>query len=147
MINRNLAEKLLKALASYCIRYCPIVAIDPPDGLILDVTGCSHLWGGDLLYITTIINRFKGFGYDVKAAIADTIGAAWAITHFDEKEIVIQSKQQYFALLFLSPAALRLEPDTIELLYKLGLGTDTAFYWNATACAKATLWRSPYRTT
>ncbi|HEV8270260.1 MAG TPA: DNA polymerase Y family protein [Chitinophagaceae bacterium] len=116
------AEKLLKSFASYCIRYCPIVAIDPPDGLILEVTGCSHLWGGDLLYITTIINRFKGFGYDVKAAIADTIGAAWAITHFDEKEIVIQSKQQYFALLFLSPAALRLEPDTIELLYKLGLG-------------------------
>jgi protein ImuB len=118
----ELAGKLLKALANYCIRYCPTVAIDLPDGLILDVTGCSHLWGGDLLYITTIINRFKSFGYDVKAAIADTIGAAWAITHFDEKEIVINSKQQYFALLFLSPAALRLEADTIELLYKLGLG-------------------------
>jgi len=117
----DLGEKILKALAKYCIRYCPIVAIDPPDGLILDVTGCSHLWGGDLLYTTTIINRFKSFGYDVKAGIADTIGAAWAITHFDEREIVINSKQQYFALLFLSPAALRLDQETLELLYKLGL--------------------------
>ena len=118
----ELAEKLLKALAKYCIRYCPVVAINLPDGLILDATGCSHLWGGDLLYVTTIINRFKSFGYDVKAGMADTIGAAWAITHFDEREIVIDSKQQYFALLFLSPAALRLDHETVELLYKLGLG-------------------------
>src|SRR6187401_198014 len=84
--------KLLNSLAKFCIRYTPFVAIDEPDGLILDVTGCSHLWGGDLLYITTIIDRFKSFGYDVKAGIADTIGAAWAITHFDEHEIVINSK-------------------------------------------------------
>jgi len=118
----DLDEKLLNALANYCIRYCPIVAIDPPNGLILDATGCSHLWGGDLLYVTTIINRFKRFGYDVKAGIADTIGAAWAITHFDEREIVINSEQHYFALLFLSPAALRLDQETLELLYKLGLG-------------------------
>jgi protein ImuB len=118
----GLAEKLLKALARYCIRYTPIVSIDAADGLILDVTGCSHLWGGDHIYITTIINRFRSFGYDVKAGMADTIGAAWAITHFDESVIVINSKQQYFALFFLSPAALRLDQDTLELLYKLGLG-------------------------
>lgn len=117
----ELSIKLLKAFAAYCIRYTPLVAIDPPDGLILDATGCSHLWGGDLLYITTIIKRLKSFGYDVKAAMADTIGTAWAITRFDATEIVIQNNQQYFALLFLPPAALRLEFDTLELLDKLGL--------------------------
>ena len=113
--------KLLNSLAKFCIRYTPCVAIDEPDGLILDATGCAHLWGGDLLYITTIINRFKGFGYDVKAAIADTIGAAWAITRFHQSETVIQKEQQSYSLLFLSPAALRLEQDSLELLYKLGL--------------------------
>ncbi len=55
----ELSIKLLKAFSNYCIRYTPVVAIDPPDGLILDVTGCSHLWGGDLLYTKTIINRLK----------------------------------------------------------------------------------------
>ena len=50
--------KLLNSLAKYCIRYTPCVAIDEPDGLILDVTGCSHLWGGDLLFITTIMIQF-----------------------------------------------------------------------------------------
>ena len=98
-----------------------MVAIDEPDGLILDVTGCSHLWGGDLLYITAIINRLKSFGYDVKAAMADTIGTAWAITRFNQSEMVIQKDQQSYALLFLPPAALRLQQDTVELLYKLGL--------------------------
>src|SRR5688500_14823991 len=43
----DLAEKLLTRLAEWCIRFTPIVAIDPPDGLLLDVSGCSHLWGGD----------------------------------------------------------------------------------------------------
>jgi len=113
--------KLLNSLAKYCIRFTPCVAIDEPDGLILDVTGCAHLWGGDLLYITAILNRFKSFGYDVKAGIADTIGAAWAITRFHQSEMVIQKDQQSYALLFLSPAALRLQQDTVELLYKLGL--------------------------
>ena len=43
----GLSAKLLKGLAEWCIRYTPVVAIDPPDGLILDVTGCAHLWGGE----------------------------------------------------------------------------------------------------
>lgn len=123
----GLAEKLLKAFANYCIRYTPSIAIDPPDGLILDVTGCAHLWGGDHLYTTTIINRFKSFGYDVKAGMADTIGAAWAITRFSEAGIVIPPAQQYFALFFLSPAALRLEQETLELFYKLGLRQIQSF--------------------
>ncbi len=115
------SAKLLNSLAKFCIRYTPCVAIDEPDGLILDVTGCAHLWGGDLIYITTIIDRFKNFGYDVKAAIADTIGAAWAITRFHQSETVVQKEEQSYTLLFLSPAALRLQGDTVELLYNLGL--------------------------
>lgn len=116
----ELSHKLLKTFAKYCIRYTPYVAIDLPDGLILDVTGCSHLWGGEYFYITEIIKRFKNFGYNVKAAMSDTIGAAWAITHFGQ-ELVIKKGQQRPALLSLSPAALRLEQDILERLYKLGL--------------------------
>ena len=40
----GLAEQLLTALAEWCIRFTPIAAIDQPDGLILDATGCTHLW-------------------------------------------------------------------------------------------------------
>ncbi len=43
----ELPAKLLKGIAEWCIRFTPVVAIDFPDGLILDVTGCAHIWGGE----------------------------------------------------------------------------------------------------
>ena len=38
---------LLEAVADWCDRYTPLVGLDPPDGLLLDVTGCAHLFGGE----------------------------------------------------------------------------------------------------
>src|SRR5665213_1543308 len=55
----GLSDQLLKRLAQGCIRYTPVTAVDPPDGLILDVTGCAHLWGSDKDYLTAIITRLK----------------------------------------------------------------------------------------
>src|SRR6185295_540581 len=66
----GLSDKLLDRIAAWCIRFTPFVAVDHPDGLILDVTGCSHLWGGDESYIKEIVRRLKDRGYDTKAAIA-----------------------------------------------------------------------------
>src|ERR1041385_8183471 len=43
----ELANKLLKRFAEWCIRFTPFVAADLPDGLILDATGCAHLWAGE----------------------------------------------------------------------------------------------------
>ncbi|WP_276500823.1 Y-family DNA polymerase [Terrimonas pollutisoli] len=117
----GLADKLLHRLAEWCIRFSPCVAIDPPDGLLLDVSGCSHLWGGDELYLATIINRLQDRGYTVRAAMADTIGAAWAVARFGKESSVIKNSGQIHALLPLPPAALRLEMDAIERLEKLGL--------------------------
>ena len=114
------ADKLLIALAEWLIRYSPIVAIDFPDSLIIDATGCSHLWGGEKEYLTEIIKRLRTFGYYTRAAIADTIGAAWAIAHF-KNNAIIESGKQMDALLSLPPAALRIETETAERLEKLGL--------------------------
>ena len=117
----GLPDKLLNRLAEWCIRFTPFVAIDPPDGLILDVTGCAHLWGGDEPYITEITRRLVLRGYDVKIAMADTIGAARAIARFGNNSFIIESGQQVSSLLSLPPASLRLETETIERLEKLGL--------------------------
>ena len=54
-----LSEKLLKVISEWCIRYTDIVAADPPDGIIMDVTGCAHLWGGESKYISDIYQRLK----------------------------------------------------------------------------------------
>src|SRR5437899_2974871 len=41
------AAKLLRLLGLWCIRYTPSVAVDLPDGLLLDISGCAHLWSGE----------------------------------------------------------------------------------------------------
>jgi protein ImuB len=123
----DLADKLLKRIAEWCIRFTPIAAIDPPDGIILDVTGCSHLWSGDEPYLNEIVNRLKTRGYHVRAAIADTIGAAWAIARFAKQSLIVGTNQQTQALFSLPPEALRLESATIERLHKLGLRQIKSF--------------------
>jgi len=117
----DLSGKLLRALALWCIRYTPIASIDPPDGVILDISGCAHLWGGELPYLKEIVCRLRAKGYDVRGAIADTIGAAWAIARFGRVTPIIDSGEQTAALFPLPPPALRLEPAVLERLQKLGL--------------------------
>jgi protein ImuB len=123
----GLSTKLLNGLAEWCIRYTPAVAIDLPDGLILDVSGCAHLWGGEIQYLTAIYTRFAVFGYAVQLAMADTIGTAWAVTRFGPNLSIIESGQQSAALLSLPAAALRLETPIVERLEKLGLRQISQF--------------------
>ncbi len=117
----GLNEKLLKNIAEWCIRYAPVVAIDLPDGIILDATGCTHLWAGEEAYLKDIINKLKSFGYNIRAAIADTIGTAWAVSRYGRLKAIIKSGEQELALSPLPPIALRIEPDINEKLQKLGL--------------------------
>lgn len=117
----NLPDTLLKGIAEWCIRYTPFVAIDMPSGIILDITGCAHLWGGEKEYLADIVNRLYHFGYSTRAATADTIGAAWAISHHGHDAMIVETGKQQMALLSLPPAALRIDPEIVERLEKLGL--------------------------
>lgn len=117
----DLSDKLLKRLAEWCIRFTPIVGVDPPDGLFFDATGCSHLWGGDEQYLADIIKKINARGYDVRASIADTPGVAWAVARFGKGCTVIPAGMHFQALFPLPPEALRLEPLSVERLHKLGL--------------------------
>ena len=105
-----LADKLLKGIGAWCIRFTPAVAIDPPAGLLLEVTGCAHLWGGELAYLTDIIKRIGDFGYDIRAAMSDNIGTAWAVARFGQGSLLVEPGSHNAALLTLPAAALRLEP-------------------------------------
>ena len=116
-----LAQRLLKKFAEWCIRFTPVVSADEPDGLLLDATGCAHLWGGENNYLDEIIKRISTLGYDVRAAMADTIGAAWAVARFRTDVAIVENGRHTAALLPLPPAALRLPMEILERLQKLGL--------------------------
>jgi protein ImuB len=112
--------KLLRSIAEWCIRYSPLVAVDPPDGIAIDATGCTHLWGGEENYLTAIHNRFNSMGYDTQVAMADTVGAAWAMAHFGNKKIIAPGKQKE-DLFDLPPESLRIDHEIVTLLLRLGI--------------------------
>ena len=116
----KLEGRLLKALARWCIRYTPTAAVDLPDGLILDITGCAHLWGGEPFYLNDILSTLQSKGYGVGAAIADTIGSAWAIARYGKEPFIAAPGNHKELLLPLPTASLRLEKGLLQLMGKLG---------------------------
>lgn len=123
----GLAARLLNVLGLWCIRYTPIVAVDPPDGLTLDISGCAHLWGGERRYLKDMVSRLRSRGFHVRIAVAGTIGAAWAVARFGCITPIVQRGGEADVLMALPPAALRLEPEVTARLHKLGLRTIGSF--------------------
>lgn len=111
---------LLSALATACDRYTPLVALTPPDGLFLDVTGCAHLFGGEADLRSDLLARLGKAGFAARAAIAGTPGAAWAMAHYG-KHPILAGEEAVPALSPLPVAALRIAPETVRLLKSLGL--------------------------
>jgi protein ImuB len=111
----------LAELAHWCVRFSPAVAIDPPDGLFLDIEGAAHLWGGEAAMLADLRARLAANGLPFRLAIADTPGAAWALAHFGADGTVAPAEGQAALLAPLPPQALRLAPETAAQIERLGL--------------------------
>jgi protein ImuB len=117
----------LYRLAEWATRFSPLVAPDPNDGLMLDITGCAHLWGtrdnGEEKLLADALRRLRSHGFDVAGAIAGTIGAAWAAARFSQSQTgtIIPAGAVSGALAGLPVQALRLDAATADGLQRLGL--------------------------
>ncbi|TCK30440.1 protein ImuB [Ancylobacter aquaticus] len=73
----------LEEVADDCDRWTPLVALDTPegvpDGLILDITGCAHLFGGEAALRTRLLTHLQRHGASAFAVIAGTPDAARAL--------------------------------------------------------------------
>lgn len=118
-------EMALERLALWALRrYAPVVAADPPDGLVIDTTGADHLHGGEDAMLAEMVERLGGSGLAARAAIADTWGAAHALARFGERQtLVVPSGEIAQAVQTLPIAALRLPAGTINSLRRLGFET------------------------
>nr|WP_280953044.1 DNA polymerase Y family protein [Rhizobium wuzhouense] len=112
----------LEAIADWCDRYTPLVALDGDDGLALDITGCAHLFGGETCLVDDLAGRLSAFGLAVQLSVAPTPGLARASSRFAGPRVIAGPEAS--ALLNPLPmAALRLEPQTIMDLARVGLKT------------------------
>ncbi|HEY7248710.1 MAG TPA: DNA polymerase Y family protein [Xanthobacteraceae bacterium] len=112
--------RVLEAIADWCGRYTPLVATDRSNDILLDISGCAHLFGDEQKLRDDLLTRMTGFGFSVRAAVASTIGAAWASAHFDDIAIVPPG-EEHELLVPLPLAALRLPQDTVAALTQVGL--------------------------
>ena len=111
----------LGALVHWCVRYSPAVAADPPDGLLLDITGVAHLWGGEAQMLDDLLIRLAAQGIPARGAVAGSAGAAWALARCGDDRTVAPPGAEAEALASLPVTALRLELETAAQLARLGL--------------------------
>ncbi len=113
----------LERLAGWCERYTPWVAADGADGLVLDVTGCAHLMGGEAALLRDLKRRLRARGLTVRAALAATPGAARALARCGRDGAVVPDGDTRAALTDLAVEGLGIAPDVAATLAKLGLRT------------------------
>src|SRR5258707_3325056 len=140
-------RRLIERVANWCDRYTPWVAVDPlggaiaeegteacsaggfggDAGLLLDVTGCAHLFGrdeaGERALLADLVERLTRHDLSCRAAMADTAGAAWALARYAERQADLYCPLggQRDALAKLPVEGLRLAAPILETFYRLGL--------------------------
>ncbi len=116
--------RLLARLADWCSRFTPLVALDGADGLMLDIAGVAHLFGGEETMADEIEVRLAAQGFGVVVGIADTPRAAWALARFSDRRIApAGASDGLLAKIFhgLPLTALGLDDKTVADLNRAGL--------------------------
>src|SRR6202022_4730796 len=102
--------KALNDISDWCDRFTPLVALDSPHGLFLDITGCAHLFGGEAVMMRLLCDVLTAQGFAVSAAIAGTSVCARTMTRHVHGRIVRDGE----------------EPDAVKPLPVSALGADDA---------------------
>lgn len=128
-IDRDADDTTLRRLASWMYRYSPIVALDERQSLILETTGCDHLFGGEKAMVTQLSDQLTHTGYTNRIGLASTPGAAHALAHAHKHQIAIAQKgSEHEALAGLPVSALRLTDQARTLLRRFGLNEIGQLY-------------------
>jgi protein ImuB len=125
------SRQSLGLLAKWAMRFSPSVAVDPspmgevfpsPNGLLLNVTGTAHLFGGEPLFLTEVATRLYRLGFTARASIAPTIGVAWALSRFGPAALASVTEERMAAAVEPLPiSALRIPAATCMGLWEVGI--------------------------
>jgi protein ImuB len=93
----------LERLARWALRFTPRVALDPPDGLKMDIAGCQRLFRGESRLARHVAEGVARLGFTVRLCVAPTFGSAWAMARYGNTETLPHLKFQISNLKFPSP--------------------------------------------
>ncbi|TPW32211.1 DNA polymerase Y family protein [Martelella alba] len=119
--DRHGDARFLALLARWATRYTPFAGLDGDDGLILDMTGALHLFGGEEAMLGDLKARLARAGLSARLGLADTRGAAAALARFAPG--IAAEGETATAIAKLPVAALGIAPQTATTLKRLGLDT------------------------
>ena len=102
------------------LRYAPVCQADPPDGLIIDITGAAHLQGGEAALLRDLVTRLESSGIAGRGVIGPTLGAAHAVARYRTDQTLIASGAVDTVLAPLPLEALRLPADLPAGLRRMG---------------------------
>lgn len=119
-IDRAADARALDRLAHWMIRFTPLVAMDGPDALMLETTGCDHLHGGEAAMLSDITGLLEQNAVPFQAGLASTPGAAMALARAAPGTI-LSDGEEAGGIEALPVTALRLSSDATLLLRRFGL--------------------------
>lgn len=114
----------LAAILAWSRRFTPLAALDPPNGLMLDVSGVAHLFGGEAALGREIEDRLAQQGFLGRTALAGSPELAFALARFAPNALApedLDAKALVRLVSSLPLAALRLPPEKIAGLAQAGL--------------------------
>lgn len=109
----------LSRLRRWSMRYAPQVGYDGPNGLVADITGVAHLFGGEAELRGDLHAGLTRAGFQLQSAIAPNRGAAWALSRHGGG--IIPEGGLLSTLGPLPLSALRLPDDLADGLARMGL--------------------------
>ncbi|WP_425304960.1 Y-family DNA polymerase [Bradyrhizobium erythrophlei] len=112
----------LNAIAEWCDRFTPLVALDLPHGLFLDISGCAHLFGGEAAMMNLVCSVLTAQGFRVSGAIAGTAVCARTLTRHVHGRIV-RDGEEAEAVRLLPISALGADMAVVTGLRRAGLKT------------------------
>ncbi|MEL6795898.1 MAG: DNA polymerase Y family protein [Planctomycetota bacterium] len=115
-------DRALEALAAWAMRFSPLLQRDPPNGLLLDVTGCGRVFGGEVSLAQRASDSLRQLGIRARVVVAPTFASARALARYGEHRVqVVQLASLRTTLAPIPVAGLALEQDTIDALAELGI--------------------------
>lgn len=129
-IDRVADRTALETLGAWMVRFSPLVALDGEDCLMLETTGCDHLFGGEAAMADMIADRLSQAGIKHRIGMAGVPGAAWALAHgvLEGPPAILPDGGEREGLAILPVSGLRLSEDTLRLLRRFGLNRIGQLY-------------------